>query len=322
MKVVMITMNEEQIPQWVTAAIRGSGIEIVCRKCSNRAEVLEFSRNADAVWIFGPNPGLDGGALELLPHCRAIFRSGSGFDQLPVARATELGVAVCTTPESIAESVAEHAAGLLLSLVRQVTALDREVRERGPAAWNPAGSPRLRWHLAGRTLGLVGYGRIARDFERMMSGFRVDTIHHDPMSRTSLPLNEVLKRSDFLSLHCPLTEETRHLINESTLRLMKPDALLVNTSRGEVVDETALVAALRAGRLGGAALDVTAKEPLPADSPLLTLDNVIVTPHQAAFSADFERNFWEASIRKLQALSTGNYAGNSINLKHLQESLT
>jgi len=314
MKVAMITLDEDGIPSHVLEEIRSADVEIVCKKCGTTEESVAFSANADVIWIFGPNPGIDAGALELLPHCRALFRSGSGVDQLPVSRATELGIAICNTPESIAESVAEHAAALLLALVRQVPQLDRDVRAQGTKAWTPSGTPRLRWHLSGRTLGLVGHGRIAQLLEKMMSGFNVDVIHCDPLSPASLPLEEVLRRADFLSLHCPLTPATRKLINAERLALMKPGALLVNTSRGDVIDETALVEALRGGTLGGAALDVTCAEPLNPDSPLLVLDNVIITPHMAAFSGDFEKNFWAASVKKIMALSTGNYAENSINL--------
>jgi D-3-phosphoglycerate dehydrogenase len=249
--------------------------------------------------------------LEKLPECRALFRSGSGLDALPVARATELGIAVCNTPESIAESVAEHAVALLFSLVRQIPQFDREVRG---GEWN-SGNSRTRWHLSGRTLGLVGYGRIARNVEQMVSGFKMRVLHFDPFSPTSTPLDDLLKESDFISLHCPLSEATHHLIGAEELKLMKAGVLLVNTSRGPVVDETALIAALKSGRIGGAALDVTAEEPPSPDNPLQEMDNVILTPHVAAFSADFEKNFWDCSVKKLIALKSGNFKGESANLK-------
>ncbi|MGI6100104.1 MAG: NAD(P)-dependent oxidoreductase, partial [Kiritimatiellia bacterium] len=196
------------------------------------------------------------------------------------------------------ESVAEHAVALILALVRQVTVQDRRVRE---GKW--AGSEELqRWHLSRRCLGLVGYGNIARRVEHMLQGFELRVLHHDPFSPQSTPLPQLLQEADVVSLHCPLTNETRHLIGAAELALMKPGALLVNTARGPVVDEAALVKALRKGHLGGAALDVLDQEPPPPDHPLLALDNVILSPHIAAFSADFERNFWQASIDKLVSL--------------------
>ena len=161
----------------------------------------------------------------------------------------------------------------------------------------------MRWHLTGRTLGLVGYGRIARHVETMVSGFRMNVIHFDPFSKDSVPLDELLADSDFVSLHCPLTEDTRHLIGMRELKLMKRNAVLVNTSRGAVVNEKALIEALKNGIIGGAALDVTDPEPPEKDNPLFRMDNVIVTPHMAACSADFEKNFWLGSVEKLKTLS-------------------
>ena len=301
MKVVLISGGEDAVPAEYLQQIRDAGIELACRKCEGEAAVLEFSKDADLVWMFGPNRGLTGAVLRQLPRCKAIFRSGSGLDALPCAEAKELGIDVLNTPESIAESVAEHAVSLLFALIRQIPQYDARVRK----GFNWGETPGLNWHISGRTLGLVGYGRIARNVEAMVQGFRMRVIHYDPFLKDSLPLAEVLKQSDYVSLHCPLTDDTRHLINAETLRLMKPNALLVNTSRGPVVDEDALVDALKNGRLGGAALDVLCDEPPPLDHPLFGCENVIVTPHIAAFSADFTKNFWSCSARKIISYFAG-----------------
>ena len=294
MKTVLITGNENAVPAEYLNQIRAAGIELACRKCKSPEEVEAFAQDADLVWMFGPNPGLTGDVLKRLPKCKGIFRSGSGLDALPCAEAKELGIAVLNTPESIAESVAEHAVSLLFALIRQIPLLDKSVRN---GAW--AGTSFLKWHISGRTLGLVGYGRIARNVERMVSGFRMKVVHFDPMLPDSMALDELLKISDYVSLHCPLTDETRHLIDARRLALMKPNALLVNTSRGPVVDETALIRALKEGLIGGAALDVLCDEPPSKDHPLFGMDNVILTPHIAAFSADFEKNFWNCSVAKV-----------------------
>ena len=127
----------------------------------------------------------------------------------------------------------------------------------------------------------------------------MNVIHYDPLSPTSMELDEVLKQSDFVSLHCPLTQETRGLIDDRRLSLMKKDALLINTSRGPVVDEKALLNALKNGKLGGLATDVLCDEPPAKDHPFYELDNVVLTPHIAAFSADFEKNFWSCSAKKI-----------------------
>jgi len=215
---------------------------------------------------------------------------------------------VHNTPDSIAESVAEHACALLLAAVRLVPQMDRMVK-RG--CWermdkeDMAPEKAFHWHLSGRVLGLIGYGNIARRVESMLAGFRLRVIHYDPYapsSPSSLPLDALLQQSDFVSVHCPLTPQTRHLLGPRELALLKPGAILVNTARGEVVDEAALVAAPQQGRLGAAALDVLSQEPPAPDHPLFALDNVILSPHIAAMSADFEHNFWSHSIAKLGEL--------------------
>jgi phosphoglycerate dehydrogenase-like enzyme len=133
----------------------------------------------------------------------------------------------------------------------------------------------------------------------MVKGFHMNVIHYDPFAPDSLPLDELLAKSDYVSLHCPLTDETRNLIDRRRLKLMKKNALLVNTSRGPVIDENALAEAIRDGIIGGAALDVMVDEPPQPENPLFGLDNVISTPHVAAFSADFEKNFWSCSAKKV-----------------------
>ena len=294
MKTVLITGNENAVPAQYLKPIRAAGIELACKKCTSPEEVEEFAQDADLVWMFGANPGLTAEVLKRLPKCKGIFRSGSGLDALPVAAAEELGIEVMNTPDSIAESVAEHAVALLFALVRRIVHYDRAVR-----AGNWEGPAGLNWHISGRTLGLVGYGRIARRVEEMVAGFRMKVLHYDPFVPDSMELDELLKVSDYVSLHCPLTEETRNLIDARRLGLMKPGALLVNTSRGPVVDEPALTEALKKGAIAGAALDVLCDEPPAKDHPLFALDNVILTPHIAAFSADFEKNFWTCSAQKI-----------------------
>lgn len=295
MKTVLISGGENAVPARYLREIRDSGVELACRKCSGESEVEAFSQGADLIWMFGPNPGLTGEVLRRLPACKGIFRSGSGLDALPCAEAKELGIAVLNTPESIAESVAEHAVSLLFALIRQIPQYDARVRKG--FRWGE--TPGLNWHISGRTLGLVGYGRIARCVEEMVRGFRMNVIHYDPFSPRSVPLDELLPQADYVSLHCPLTDETRNLIDARRLRLMKRNALLVNTSRGPVVDEKALAEAVKAGVIGGAALDVMTEEPPQLSNPLFDLPNVIITPHIAAFSADFEKNFWSCSVRRI-----------------------
>ena len=294
MKVCLISGGENSVPAEYLQQIRDANITLECKKCNSEKEVELFSQDADLVWFFGPNPGLTGEVLSRLPKCKAIFRSGSGLDSLPVETAEKLGVKVLNTPESISECVAEHTVALLLAFARRLIHYDRSVRNGN---WEEPNG--MNWHISGRTLGLVGYGRIARTVEKMLSGFGVKTIHYDPFTENSTDLDELLAVSDFVSLHCPLTAETRNLINAERLKLMKKNAILINTSRGGVVDENALIEALQNNTIGGAALDVLCEEPPAEDHPLFKLDNVIITPHIAAFSADFEKNFWSSSAGKI-----------------------
>ena len=294
MKAVLISGNENAVPAEYLKRIRDAGIELACRDCKTPDEVVAFAQDADLVWMFGPNRVLTGDALRRLPQCKAIFRSGSGIDALPCDVAGELGVAVLNTPESISECVAEHAVSLLFAVIRRIPHYDRAVRAGN---WElPNG---MNWHISGRTLGIVGYGRIGRTVERMVSGFGMKVIHYDPFVADSMPLDDLLAQSDYVSLHCPLTDETRGLIDARRLSLMKRNAILINTSRGPVVDEQALVAALKDGTIAAAGHDVLDEEPPPADHPLFALDNVVLTPHIAAFSADFEKNFWSCSAEKI-----------------------
>jgi len=296
-KVAMISAPEERIPAYCIAKIREFA-DITCKRCGNPEELAAFAKGSDIIWMFGANVALKPEALDQLPTVKALFRSGSGMDALPLDYAKEHGLSTWNTPESISESVAEHAVSLLFSLARHIVQFHNQVHK---GEWDSSGN-QTHWHLTGRTLGLVGYGRIARSVEKMVSGFNMKVLHYDPYAAGSIPLDEMLPQCDFVSVHCPLTPETEKLINKERLALMKPNALLVNTSRGPVIDEAALAEAFRNNKLGGAALDVLCDEPPKADNPLLFEDKVILTPHAAAFSADFEKNFWECSVRKIEEI--------------------
>ena len=298
----MISAPESRLPADCTARIR-TFAELECRRCENPQELAAFAADADLVWLFGANVALTADVLPQLTRCKAILRSGSGLDAIPVDAARKLGMRVYNTPESISESVAEHAVTLLFALARHITVFDGQVRN---GEWELATELTPR-HLTGRTLGVVGYGLIAHAIEKMVSGFGMKVLHYDPAYPDSIPLEDLLRQSDFVSLHCPLTPETTHLMNPERFAMMKPGALLVNTSRGAVIDEAALLEALENGTLGGAALDVLNDEPPKPDNPLLKSGKVILTPHIAAFSTDFEKNFWRCSADRLEKAVRSNF---------------
>ena len=297
-KIALVTNEESRLPAGIAERIREFA-DFSAKKCASPEDLLATFPDAEILWGFGPDVScMDPRVLEKMPRLKALFRSGSGIDALPCAWAKAHGVGIYNTPESIAECVAEHAVALLISFIRQIP----QYNTRAKAGYEWGKVEGMDWHISHRTLGLVGYGNVARRVEKMMSGFDMKVIHYDPFVPGSLPLETVLRESDYVSVHCPLVPETEKLINAERLAMMKPNALLVNTSRGGVVDEEALADALDRGVIGGAALDVMAAEPPDVRSRLLQHPKCIVTPHVAAFSCDFEKNFFDYSVKKLRQI--------------------
>ena len=224
------------------------------------------------------------------PHLRVVARAGTGVDTIDVHAATRRGIVVMNAPGANTVSAGEHAMGLLLSLVRRIPDAAAAMR-RGE--WD-----RKRFEgteLRGKTMGVVGLGRIGGHVAQLARAFGMSVVAHDPyllperagdIGVKLLPLEDLLRVADVVTLHVALTDETHHLINATRLKLMKATAVLINTARGELVDEAALAEAIHEKRIGGAAIDVFAVEPLPKDAPLRTLDRVLLTPHLAASTAE------------------------------------
>jgi glyoxylate reductase len=218
---------------------------------------------------------VDAQLMDAAPGLRAIANMAVGTDNVDLDAARERGIPVGNTPDVLTDATADLAFALLLALARRLPEGAEQVRSGDWRTWEPAGL--LGADVAGATLGIVGWGRIGQAMARRAEGFGMEVLHS---SRSSgVPLEELLERSDYVSLHTPLTAETRHLIDDAALARMKPTARLVNTARGGVVDQAALRRALVEGRIAGAALDVTDPEPLPADDPLLDAPNLLVVPH-------------------------------------------
>lgn len=220
-----------------------------------------------------------------------IARTGAGVDNVDLEAATERGIPVCHTPEANTTTVAEHTLALILAVAKDLRRMDAAVRAGHWQARDAARAADLR----GKTLGVVGLGRIGSEVARLGACLGMEVLGYDPHvrrlaegieGRKARELAALFRDSDVVSLHVPLNEETRGLVGADLLRRMKPTAILINTSRGGVVDERALAEALAAGRPAAAGLDVFAEEPPPAESPLLALENVTVTPHAAALTAE------------------------------------
>ncbi len=215
---------------------------------------------------------VDAALLDATPSLRAIAVLAVGTDNVDLDAARERGVAVGNTPDVLTEATADLTWALILAAARRLPEAAAAVRDGEWRTWEPAGWLGLELH--GATLGVVGHGRIGRAVARRAEGFGMRIVHTG-----DTPLDDVLAAADVLTLHLPLTERTRHLIDARALARVKPGAILVNTSRGGVIDQDALAAALREGRLGYGALDVTEPEPLPPDHPLLGAPNLLVVPH-------------------------------------------
>jgi glyoxylate reductase len=234
-------------------------------------ELLTRTREAEGLLCMLTDE-VDSELISAAPGLRAISNYAVGVDNVDVQAATERGIPVGNTPDVLTESTADLAVALMLAISRRLAEGDALVRRGDWTTWHP--SFLLGRDLHGSTVGIVGLGRIGRAVARRVEGFGAHVI-----SANRPPLDELLAASDFVTLHCPLTPETRGLVGEQALARMKPTAYLVNTARGPIVDTGALARALHEGRIAGAALDVTDPEPLPGDHPLLAAPNLLVVPH-------------------------------------------
>ncbi len=253
-----------------------------------QAQFDEHMKDAEAV-LLSTAYQMTGEVIAKAGKLKVISRTGVGVDNVDVKAATAKGVLVLNTPEANSISVAEHTLALIVAVSKQLVMYDSELR---------AGNFKIRRtnkskDIDGKTLGLIGCGRIGRfTAEKCKAAFNMQIIGYDPYIK-ELPgitlyedIEEVFKRADYISLHIPLTEETRGLVGEKLLSLMKPSACIINTARGGIIDEMALAQALKEERIAGAALDVLESEPPKEDNPLLPLKNVILTPHSAALTKE------------------------------------
>ncbi len=244
---------------------------------------------------------VDAALIDAAPRLRAIANYAVGYDNIDVEAAAARGIAVGNTPDVLTDATADLAFALLLAAARRLPAAAASIPAGEWVTWEPAAF--LGFDVHGATLGIVGRGRIGDAVARRAAGFDMEVLVH---SRSSgLALEELLERSDFVSLHCPLTPETRHLIDAAALARMKPTAILINTARGPIVDAAALTAALHAGTIAGAGLDVTDPEPLPADDPLLGAPNVIVVPHIGSATHTARERMAEMAVDNLLAALDG-----------------
>jgi len=271
------------------AALARIDPELRVANSASAEDILAVGRDADAILVTYAK--LPGDLLRQLRRCKAIGRFGLGVDNIDIAAAAELGITVTYVPDYCMQEVSDHAMALLLALARKVPQSNALVQA---GRWDmPAVVPIHR--LAGRVLGLVGFGNIPRALAPKARAFGLRVVAHDPnvsqqalaaVGVESMSFDRLLEISDFVSIHAPLLPVTRGLFNAEVFGKMKQGACLINTARGPLVDEDALIAALDSGHLAGAALDVVAVEPLPKESRLIGRDNVVLTPHTGFYSVE------------------------------------
>jgi len=281
-------------------------------------QLKDALRDADALLVRNQTK-VNADLLAQARLLKIIGRAGAGYDNIDVEAASQVGVVICYSPEENAVSVAEHVFGLLLALARKIPGANRSVKNGG---WE-----RKKYHgfeLMGKTLGILGLGKIGFRVALRAKAFGMLLLAHDAyLSSTSLHVTEsgatlvamdqLLAESDFLSVHLPLTLETRGLLNRQSFAKMKPTAFIINTSRGEILVEKDLALALQQGQLAGAALDVREKEPPAADSSLRGLDNVILTPHTAGLTYEAQEKVVEAVAEDVDRVLSGQPALRFVN---------
>ena len=282
-------------------------------------ELVRRAADSDALLTMLTDP-LDAAVLDAGRRLRLVAQMAVGYDNVDVAAATECGILVTNTPGVLTETTADLAFALLLAAARRVVEGDRLTRTGGWKSWHP--SFLLGQDVHGATLGIVGLGQIGLAVARRARGFDMRILYHDrtrhPQAEAELgaeyvSLDRLLGESDFVSLHVPLASQTRHLIGQRELSLMKPSAVLVNAARGAVVDQQALCAALKERRIAAAGLDVAEIEPIPVDDPLLTLDNVVVTPHIGSASVATRARMAEMAVESVLQALRGELPSNCVN---------
>lgn len=286
---VVVTDWEYTDLQFEEQVFQGTDVELIPAQCKTEAEVIEACRDADG--IINQYAPISRTVIESLTNCKVIARYGVGVNTIDLQAATEKGICVANVPDYCMDEVADHALALMLNLARKITLANQYVKNGN---WDFKVTQPLH-RLRGKTIGLIGLGKIPQVLAEKVKPLGLRILAYDPYvpqewvkdrGISLVSLAELCQEADFISVHAPLTESTRGMLGNEQFALMKPDAVVINTSRGPVIDERALVRALQEGRIAGAALDVVEEEPMRDDHPLLAMNNVLLTPHVAWYSEE------------------------------------
>lgn len=281
-------------------------LEFVKGKARTEEEVIELAKDADG--IINQYAPISAKVVEQLEKCKVISRTGVGVNTIDIPTATEKGIYVCNVPDYCMDEVSDHALALLMSWARKVVLLNAHVKNK---VWDfKKGVPIHRFNT--QTVGVLGFGRIPRSLVKKLLAIGFNVMVYDPyvpdeeiIKAQAKPasMEEIFQQADFVSVHTPLTKETKGIINKDLFNQAKTSLVIINTSRGPVINEADLIEALRSGQIAGAALDVVEEEPIQPDNPLLEMDNVILTPHAAWYSEESEEEMRTKCARNvLQAL--------------------
>ncbi|MGO4889200.1 C-terminal binding protein [Anaerobacillus sp. MEB173] len=286
------------------------GVELTFAQCKTEDEVIEACRDADG--LINQYAPIGRKVIENLEKCKVISRYGIGFNTIDIDAATEKGIIVGNVTDYCLDEVSDHAMALLLSSIRKITHLNNTVKN---GKWDfKVAVPIFR--IRGRVLGLVGFGNIPQTLAKKAQAFGIDVIAYDPFVPESVAkernvelvsLDELCERSDYVSIHLPLNKQTEKIISYDQFNKMKKEAFIINTARGPVIDEEALIQALQEEKIAGAGLDVLEIEPIEPNNPLLTMDNVILNPHAAFYSVEAEEELKRKTAENVADVLSGYY---------------
>jgi D-3-phosphoglycerate dehydrogenase len=298
------TLGERQLQ-----LIADAGVTLRQQACATEDDLIAAGADADGLLIVGAP--VTARVLRALPRCRVIGRLGVGLDMIDMPAATAAAIQVTYVPAATTDEVSDHALAMLLALSRRILQLDASMRA---GEWRYDAGGRDVRRIRDQVVGVIGCGRIGAAFARKAGALGPTLLAHDPqvtdsdvLARGARPvgLDELLRQSDYVSIHVPLMAETHHMIGASELALMKPTAYLINVARGRLVDQAALVDALQHGVIAGAALDVFEDEPPARDDPLLTLENVLLSPHAAHYSLEAVEEMLQTVVEDVVAVLRG-----------------
>lgn len=291
--------------------------EVIGRQCKTEEELIDLTKDAD--YIITQFAKVNASVIKAMEKCNVIVRYGIGVDNVDLEAAAKKGIPVCNIPDYCIDEVADHTLAMMLSLIRQVCYISGEVKN---GKWKiPVSLAQMRT-LKEMTVGIIGFGRIGREVASRLKGFKcklrvfdpgVDAATIEKAGCTPATLDEIYKASDLITLHCPSNVKTRYMVNEDSIKRMKKGALLVNASRGDLIKTDDLIAALKNGYIGGVALDVTDPEPINTDSPLLTMENVIITNHIASASVNAVKRLRESAAHPVVCAIHGEKLPNVVN---------